>query len=530
MKTGDQIRKNIMVNEMKTVKGAGKVWLVGAGPSDAGLFTLKGHQVLTDAEVVVYDALVGPAILAMIPDTAEAINVGKRSSNHTMRQEQISELLAEKAKEGKRVVRLKGGDPFLFGRGGEELEVLIREGIPYEVVPGVTSAISVPAYQGIPVTHRDYCSSVHIITGHKREGEACDIDFEALVRTRGTLVFLMGVSALKMICEGLLAAGMKKDMPAALLSKGTTAAQKRIVATVSTLPEEVARQGAVTPAIIVVGEVCALADTFSWVDRLSLGGVRVLLTRPRELSGTTAQKLRKCGAEVIELPAIRTKARENNTALQQALTDISDYTWIVFTSPTGVRVFFEELQRQRFDVRRFSGVKFAVIGTGTAKELEKHGFYADLMPEVFDAAHLGAALAKVCSHARVLIPRAAIGSQELLAELQKAEGVQADDIAIYDTVYGLQEDPEASPVQIKRELEQGAETYVLFTSASTVKGFAAAAGDIAYTDVQAICIGAQTKAAADAYGMQTYMAERATIDSLIEKLEEVHREKHQNTF
>ena len=475
MKTGDQIRKNIMVNEMKTVKGAGKVWLVGAGPSDAGLFTLKGHQVLTDAEVVVYDALVGPAILAMIPDTAEAINVGKRSSNHTMRQEQISELLAEKAKEGKRVVRLKGGDPFLFGRGGEELEVLIREGIPYEVVPGVTSAISVPAYQGIPVTHRDYCSSVHIITGHKREGEACDIDFEALVRTRGTLVFLMGVSALKMICEGLLAAGMKKDMPAALLSKGTTAAQKRIVATVSTLPEEVARQGAVTPAIIVVGEVCALADTFSWVDRLSLGGVRVLLTRPRELSGTTAQKLRKCGAEVIELPAIRTKARENNTALQQALTDISDYTWIVFTSPTGVRVFFEELQRQRFDVRRFSGVKFAVIGTGTAKELEKHGFYADLMPEVFDAAHLGAALAKV-----------------------------------------------------KRELEQGAETYVLFTSASTVKGFAAAAGDIAYTDVQAICIGAQTKAAADAYGMQTYMAECATIDSLIEKLEEVHREKRMN--
>ena len=193
---------------------------------------------------------------------------------------------------------------------------------------------------------------------------------------------------------------------------------------------------------------------FSWVDRLSLGGVRVLLTRPRELSGTTAQKLRKCGAEVIELPAIRTKARENNTALQQALTNISDYAWIVFTSPTGVRVFFEELQRQRFDVRRFSGVKFAVIGTGTAKELEKHGFYADLMPEVFDAAHLGAALAKVCSHARVLIPRAAIGSPELLAELQKTEGVQADDIAIYDTVYGLEEDPEASPVQIKRELEQ----------------------------------------------------------------------------
>lgn len=512
-----------MAEEMKKKNGTGKVWLVGAGPSDAGLFTLKGRQVLTEAEVVVYDALVGPAILAMIPETAEAINVGKRSSNHTMRQEQISELLAEKAKEGKRVVRLKGGDPFLFGRGGEELEVLLREGIAYEVVPGVTSAISVPAYQGIPVTHRDYCSSVHIITGHKREGEACNIDFEALVRTKGTLVFLMGVSALQMICEGLLAAGMKKDMPAALLAKGTTAAQRRIVATVETLPEEVARQGAITPAIIVVGEVCALADTFSWADQLPLGGVRVLLTRPRELSGTTALKLRKRGAEVIELPAIRTEARQENAELKKALEEIRVYEWIVFTSPTGVRVFFEELQAQRFDVRKLAQVKFAVIGTGTEKELAKHGFYADLMPEVFDAAHLGAALAAVCENTRVLIPRAAVGSPELIAELQKAAGVQADDIAIYDTVYGLQEDPDAAPVQVKRELGQGAETYVMFTSASTVKGFAAAAGDIDYPAVQAICIGKQTKAAADAYGMQTYMAERATVDSLVEKLEEVHR-------
>ena len=190
--------------------GCGKVWLVGAGPSDPGLFTLKGRQVLEDAEVVVYDALVGPGILAMIPDTAETINVGKRSSHHTMRQEQISEVLAEKALEGKRVVRLKGGDPFLFGRGGEELEVLVREGVPYEVVPGVTSAIAVPAYQGIPVTHRDFCSSVHIITGHKREGEAYNIDFEALVRTKGTLVFLMGVSALFFILFGKVSAAQKR--------------------------------------------------------------------------------------------------------------------------------------------------------------------------------------------------------------------------------------------------------------------------------------------------------------------------------
>ena len=246
-------------------KNTGKVWLVGAGPSDPGLFTLKGKQVLEEAEVVVYDALAGQAILNMIPDTAEAINVGKRSSNHTMAQEKINELLVTKAKEGKRVVRLKGGDPFLFGRGGEEIELLAKEHVPYEVVPGITSAISVPAYQGIPVTHRDFCSSVHIITGHKRAGKSYDIDFEALVRTKGTLVFLMGVSSLGDICRGLLEAGMVPDKPAALLIRGTTSSQERIVATVGTLEAEVMRRGARTPAIIVVGDVCALAEELSLI-------------------------------------------------------------------------------------------------------------------------------------------------------------------------------------------------------------------------------------------------------------------------
>ena len=210
----------------------GKVWLVGAGPSDPGLLTRKGEQILRNADVVVYDALVGQSILNMIPDTAKLINVGKRSNHHTMRQEQINQVLAEEAKTGAKVVRLKGGDPFLFGRGGEELELLIQENIPYEVVPGVTSALSVPAYNGIPVTHRDYCSSLHIITGHKRAGEEYDIDFEALVRTKGTLVFLMGVNALGDICQGLLDAKMDPEMPAALLMKGTTAKQRKIVATV----------------------------------------------------------------------------------------------------------------------------------------------------------------------------------------------------------------------------------------------------------------------------------------------------------
>lgn len=514
--------------------GCGKVWLVGAGPSDPGLFTLKGRQVLEDAEVVVYDALVGPGILAMIPDTAETINVGKRSSHHTMRQEQISEVLAEKALEGKRVVRLKGGDPFLFGRGGEELEVLVREGVPYEVVPGVTSAIAVPAYQGIPVTHRDFCSSVHIITGHKREGEAYNIDFEALVRTKGTFVFLMGVSSLGAICDGLLKAGIRPEMPAALLARGTTAAQNRIVATVATLPETVARHGAITPAIIVVGEVCALADEFSWAEKRVLGGVRVFVTRPKELAGTLSLRLRKLGAEVVEIPAIQTKAREGG-AFAEALDTVDAFDWIVFTSPTGVRIFFEEMKRKKLDVRRLAKTRFAVIGSGSEKELEKYGFYGDLMPEVYDGEHLGMALAAVCEEElakkdtekslRILIPRAAIGNQELISALAQVSGLEVSDVPTYDTYYGLDTEEETPALDLAAELSSGGRDYVIFTSASTVKGFAAAAAGLDDTKVRAICIGRQTKEAADALGMQTWMSEKASIDSLIDKLMEVSGRK-----
>ena len=511
--------------------GCGKVWLVGAGPSDPGLFTLKGRQVLEDAEVVVYDALVGPGILAMIPDTAEVINVGKRSSHHTMRQEQISEVLAEKAVEGKRVVRLKGGDPFLFGRGGEELEVLVREGVPYEVVPGVTSAIAVPAYQGIPVTHRDFCSSVHIITGHKREGEAYNIDFEALVRTEGTLVFLMGVSSLEAICEGLLKAGIREDMPAALLARGTTAAQDRVVATVATLPQAVAAHGAITPAIIVVGEVCALSDEFSWAEKRTLGGVRVFVTRPKELAGTLSDRLRRLGAEVVEVPAIRTKTRED-AAFAKALDTLELYDWIVFTSPTGVRIFFEEMKRRKVDARKLAKAKFAVIGTGSGKELEKHGFYSDLMPEVYDGEHLGIALAAVCRReleegsektVRVLIPRAAIGNQELINALTEVSGVEVSDIPTYDTCYGMDGGAakEEHALDLEAELSRGINDYVIFTSASTVKGFVAAVPGADYSTVRAVCIGRQTKEAADAFSMQTWMSEKASIDSLIDKLTEI---------
>lgn len=490
----------------------GKVWLVGAGPGDIGLLTVRGMQVLKAAEVVVYDSLVGQSILAHIPQSARCINVGKRASHHTMPQEEINHILAEEAKKGLRVVRLKGGDPFLFGRGGEEIELLVSEGIPYEVVPGVTSPIAVPAYNGIPVTHRDLTSSLHIITGHKKQGAAYDIDFEALVRTRGTLVFLMGVSALGDICRSLLAAGMEKEMPAAILQKGTTAGQKRIVATVSTLEEEVKKQGIETPAIIVVGKVCALAEQFGWYEKLPLAGYKVLVTRPRELVSSMAEKLRVMGAEVLELPAIRTQPLEDQSDLKEALARLEIYQWIVFTSPTGVRVFFEEMRRFGIDIRRMWAAKIAAVGSGTKKALAERGILTDLMPEIFDGESLGKALCAACTgDEHILIPRAKIGTPELVQALREKTGLVIDDIATYDTFYERQE-----VIDQKKEIETGGIGCAVFTSASTVRGFVEATPGLDYTKVRAACIGKQTKAAADAWGMETYMADHASIDSLLE--------------
>lgn len=244
----------------------GKVWLVGAGPGDPGLLTIKGRDVLQHADVVVYDALLSSEILDMILEHTRRIFAGKRSGNHFLPQEETNRVLLEEALAGNKVVRLKGGDPFLFGRGGEELELLAANGVPFEVVPGVTSAIAVPAYNGIPVTHRDYCASVHIITGHRRKDHKLDIDFESLVRTKGTLVFLMGIASLPDICSGLLEAGMEPQMPAAVLEKGTTVQQRRISATIGTLASVCADREVQMPAIIVVGKVCSLADTFSWFE------------------------------------------------------------------------------------------------------------------------------------------------------------------------------------------------------------------------------------------------------------------------
>jgi uroporphyrinogen III methyltransferase/synthase len=321
---------------------------------------------------------------------------------------------------------------------------------------------------------------------------------------------------------------MAADMPAALLMQGTTAGQQRIVATVSTLEEEVARRGAKTPAIIVVGTVCSLAEEFSWYEKMPLGGVKVLLTRPRERSSETAARMRSLGADVLEMPAIRTVKKENNQPLHRALDRIEQYQWLVFTSPAGVRIFFEEMADAHRDVRSLGSIRIAAIGSGTQKELGLHGLFADLVPEVFDGAHLGEALAQACRGGeQILIPRAQAGGQELIEALHRVEtsgraGVKIDDISIYDTVYEA-----GHLVDEKAALESGAVDYVVFTSASTVRGFAAALPGLDYTKIRAICIGRQTEMAAGALGMQTHVSRSATIDSLVACLVETHKKEQQ---
>ena len=499
----------------------GKVWLVGSGPGDSDLLTLKAKKVIEKADVIIYDSLVGQSILSMISKDVKCIDVGKRAGNHTMVQEDINTTILNEAKKGQNVVRLKGGDPFLFGRGGEELELLVKENVEFEIVPGITSAISVPAYNGIPVTHRDFNSSLHIITGHKKKDEEYDIDFKSLVNLKGTMVFLMGVSALSDICKGLLDGGIEPDMPVAILEKGTTSKQRRISGTVATIEEEAKIKRVSTPAIIVVGKVCDLANEFFWYEKLPLSGCRVLVTRPKELVSRLSESLKVKGAEVLEIPAIKIEKIKENDTVKKAIKNIKEYDWIVFTSPSGVKIFFKELVEEKADIRILSNIKIAVIGEGTKRELNERGMFPDLMPEVYDGEALGRELAEVCKDGeKILIPRADIGNKKLVEEILSKKQVTINDVPTYSTLY-----EKSIIIDEKKEFENGNIDYAIFTSASTVKGFVEITKGLDYSLVNAICIGKQTNEEAMKHGMKTFVSKKATIESLIELTEELNLNK-----
>ncbi len=494
----------------------GKVTLVGAGPSGLDLLTLRGFNALQNADVVVFDRLVEQDIIDIIPDKAEKIDVGKQNNHHPVPQEQINQILVDKAKKNKNVVRLKGGDCFLFGRGGEECEYLLANNIPFEVVSGVTSAIAAPAYAGIPVTHRDFCSSVHIITAHVKAGKKLEIDFESLVKLKGTLVFLMGLSSINEVMQGLINSGMSKDMPASVIENGTRLTQRKIVSDISNISQKVKDLSFKSPSIIVVGEVCTLSDSLDWFSKQPLYGQTVVVTRPKERIGTLSEKLRRLGANVIECPCIQTVNEVDIDKFSNALKKTYDY--VVLTSPAGVSAMIDALEKINKDLRVFYNCKFAVIGSGTAKELKKYGINADLMPEIYDSEHLGKLLAdKLDSNSSVLILRAKGGSKELTTALER-KGINFSDISTYITEYCCNKSE-----MLREMIENSIVNVITFTSASTVIGFVNSINIDKYDNFTALCIGEQTAKKAEFYGMKTKIAKNATIDSMIAALlEENH--------
>ena len=488
---------------------AGKVILVGAGPSDAGLITVRAVSALKKADVVVYDKLVGIEILNMIPDTAKKIDVGKRGGNHPVQQDEINKILLNEAQKGNYVVRLKGGDPFMFGRGGEELELLCENNIDFEVVPGVTSAISVPSYAGIPVTHRDYCSSLHIITGHTKAVDKPEIDFDSLVRLKGTLVFLMGVGAIGTISSGLMNAGMNKETPIAIIESGTTSRQKELVTSLENVLVEAQKAKVKAPAVIIVGDVCKLHDKFAWVNKRPLNGKRIVITRPKDLCSSFSEKIRELGGEAIEFPCIKTKEINNYNIVKK----IREYNWLVFTSAFGVKTFFEALKTENLDVRALYNIKIAVIGSGTSSEFEKMGIRVDLIPENYNVNALATELiGQVAKNEKVLLYRAKDGSKEI-NKIFDENNIIYNDVSAYETIYNTEFCEFSSDI-----IQSGDYDYAAFTSASTVKGFVNSLPNLDFTKVNAICIGEQTANEAVKYAMNVTISDKATIESMIDTL------------
>lgn len=490
----------------------GIVYLVGAGPGDPGLMTARSLELIGAADAIYYDRLIPPGALDGAREGAELVFVGKAPGKPSVPQEEIGERLIEAARAGKSVVRLKGGDPFVFGRGGEEGEALREAGVEFELVPGITAGVAASAYAGIPVTHRDDASAVAFITGHedpKKEESA--LDWEALARFPGTLVFYMGVKRLGDNAAALIAAGRDADEPAAAVERGTMDGQRTIVATLGTLAEAVEREKVKAPALIVVGPVVARRESLAWLERRPLYGRRIVVTRARAQASGLAKTLRDLGAEVVELPAIRIEPRIESDDVKRAVNQIGDYALIVLTSPNGVRLLFEAMRAAGLDARALAGTTVAAIGPGTARALAKCGVTADIVPERFVAESLVESLAEVdVSGKRVLVARAA-EARDVIPEDLEGRGAEVDVVALYETV---REDPSAEAI----EAAQAAD-YVTFTSSSTVRNLTEALGERFPKDARIVSIGPVTSETVVDAGLEVKVeAERHDIDGLVEAL------------
>jgi uroporphyrinogen III methyltransferase/synthase len=447
----------------------GCVYLVGAGPGDPGLVTVRGRELIQQADVIVYDYLVSPRLLQLARAEAELIYVGKQAARHSLPQEQINQLLIDKAREKQTIVRLKGGDPYVFGRGGEEALELVEAGIAFEVVPGVTAGVAACAYAGIPVTHRDFASDFALITGHEDAGRTgpSQIDWASLGCWKGTLVFYMGVKNLPVICGKLQEHGMSAEMPAALIRYGTTAQQRTLVGTVSTLSDLAVKHNITPPAVIVIGKVVSLREKLKWFEGRPLFGKRIVVTRSRDQASELVDRLNRLGGEVLEFPTIRIEPPLDIQPIQNAIKQLQKYNWIIFTSVNGVESFFEQLHTANRDARCFSSAKVCAIGPATAGRLQKFGITADLIPPRFVAESIVETLSEIDDLAgkRILLARGDIARAGLPQSLKKL-GAAVDEIIAYRTIAD-----DSSTDGITDAIKQDSIDWITFTSSSTVRNF-----------------------------------------------------------
>ena len=497
-------------------KKQGKVYIIGAGPGDAGLITLKAIECLRLADVVVYDNLVNEELLKYAPAYARFIYAGKKGGDHTLSQDKINALLAQEALEGNTVARLKGGDPFIFGRGGEEAEMLVAHGVPFEIIPGVTSAIAVPAYAGIPLTHRGITSTVAFITGHEDPTkDKSDINWPALAGI-GTLVFLMGVKNINQITESLISHGKSPQTPAALIRWGTTPRQEIITGTLADITVHAQVAAFAPPAILVVGKVVELRETLQWFEQKPLSGKGVVITRPEKQADDLAVLLEKEGAQALHFPTIKIIPPRDWSSLDASLNKLDTYNWIIFTSANGVQYFFERLLELNKDIRELKGVKICCIGPATAGQLQKMGIRVDLVPEYYISEGILKSFTGLnLREQKILIPRAA-QARDVLPEGLKKMGAVVEVVAVYETVNSGKKKED-----LLKLLRDNRIDVITFTSSSTVTNFLEIMGkDFACpSHIKIACIGPVTAATAKKAGFQIdIQQEEYTMEGLVQSL------------
>jgi uroporphyrinogen III methyltransferase / synthase len=493
-------------------ESTGIVYLVGAGPGDPGLLTARALELIVAADVIVHDRLIPRDALAAARPDAELLYVGKEPGAAGVPQAGIEELLVDRARQGKIVVRLKGGDPFVFGRGGEEAEALAAAAIPFEVVPGVTAGVAAPAYAGIPVTHRDDASGVAFITGHEDpEKEDAALDYEALARFPGTLVFYMGTAALPGIAERLIEAGRDPAEPAAVVERGTLPGQRTVDSTLDRIARAAADAEIRPPSVTIVGPVAARRERIAWLERRPLYGKKVVVTRARAQASELVRRLDALGAEPIELPVIRIEPLIDSDAVRRAVGALHAYALVCLTSPNAVRLLFEAMAARGRDARALANASVAAIGAGTEAALAAHGVIADIVPERFLGEELVEALNRIELRGKPVLVARAAEARELLPETLRKRGAEVDVVALYETVA---EAPDPEALDRARQAD-----FVTFTSSSTVRNFLQASPNGIPAGARVVSIGPVTSEAAREAGLTVDVeAERHDIDGLVDAL------------